>query len=188
MPKNIFSRSIILLLVMFTAGCQTTQNTEIRAYKQAKERVDQKIEGNAGNWQASPQAENTSTKPTRMMYILEVTKNLEDDPAYDSALEDVTKSLSAADSAYPVSPTRRKSDVSLSPKVNIPAIDDVDSKFSSSSSASEYTVEKDDTLQKISKKFYDSYSKWPKIYEANRSRIKNPDRLQPGTVLSIPAE
>ena len=57
---------------------------------------------------------------------------------------------------------------------------------SSSPSFQEYTVQKDDTLQKISKKFYDSYSKWPKIYEANRDVISDPDRIKPGIVLKIP--
>ena len=51
-----------------------------------------------------------------------------------------------------------------------------------------YTIEKDDTLQKISKKFYDSFSQWHRIYEANRAAIKNPDRLKPGTVITIPVE
>ncbi|MBN1869684.1 MAG: LysM peptidoglycan-binding domain-containing protein [Candidatus Omnitrophica bacterium] len=55
-------------------------------------------------------------------------------------------------------------------------------------SSSEYTVQKGDTLQKISKKFYDSYSKWPKIYEANKSVISDPDKIKPGIVLQIPMQ
>ena len=51
-----------------------------------------------------------------------------------------------------------------------------------------YTVDKDDTLQKIAKKFYDSYSKWTRIYEANKSVIPDPDRIKPGTVLQIPMD
>jgi nucleoid-associated protein YgaU len=50
----------------------------------------------------------------------------------------------------------------------------------------QYTVEKDDTLQKISKKFYGSYSKWTIIYDANRDVIKDPNFLKPGKVLKIP--
>ncbi|HBR14717.1 MAG TPA: hypothetical protein DD723_04120 [Candidatus Omnitrophica bacterium] len=53
-------------------------------------------------------------------------------------------------------------------------------------SSGEYTVEKDDTLQKISKKFYGTYSQWSKIYEANKERIENPDSIQPGIVIVIP--
>lgn len=51
-----------------------------------------------------------------------------------------------------------------------------------------YTVEKDDTLQKIARKFYGSYNKWPRIYEANKALIPNPDILRPGTVLEIPMD
>ena len=50
-----------------------------------------------------------------------------------------------------------------------------------------YTVQKDDTLQKISKKFYNSYGKWVRIYGANKEKIKNPNFVRPGTVLTIPA-
>jgi nucleoid-associated protein YgaU len=50
-----------------------------------------------------------------------------------------------------------------------------------------YTVQKDDTLQKISKKFFGTYSKWYKLYKANKDKIKNPNVLVPGTVLTIPA-
>jgi len=53
--------------------------------------------------------------------------------------------------------------------------------------AQTYTVQKDDTLQKISKKLFGSYGKWYKIYEANKEKIKNPNILKPGTVLTIPA-
>lgn len=50
----------------------------------------------------------------------------------------------------------------------------------------QYAVQKDDTLQKISKKLYGSYSKWTVIYDANRDVIKDPNFLKPGTMLTIP--
>jgi len=50
------------------------------------------------------------------------------------------------------------------------------------------TVEKNDTLQKISKKFYGSYSKWPKIYEVNKTKISDPDNIVAGTVLKVPVQ
>ncbi|MBI4707793.1 MAG: LysM peptidoglycan-binding domain-containing protein [Candidatus Omnitrophica bacterium] len=49
-----------------------------------------------------------------------------------------------------------------------------------------YTVQKNDTLQKISKKFYGTTRKWTKIYEANKEFLKSPDRVRPGQVLNIP--
>lgn len=50
----------------------------------------------------------------------------------------------------------------------------------------DYVVQKDDTLQKIAKKFYGSYSQWTKIYDANRDVIKDPNFLKQGVALKIP--
>ncbi|OQX88470.1 MAG: hypothetical protein B6D55_00070 [Candidatus Omnitrophica bacterium 4484_70.2] len=49
-----------------------------------------------------------------------------------------------------------------------------------------YTVEKNDTLQKISKKFYGTTKKWPLLYEENKDVIKNPDKIYPGLKIKIP--
>lgn len=50
-----------------------------------------------------------------------------------------------------------------------------------------YTVAKNDTLQKISKKFYGTTKKWMKIYQANKDVLRAPDKLYPGQVLNIPS-
>lgn len=49
-----------------------------------------------------------------------------------------------------------------------------------------YTVQKGDSLSKIAKAHYGDANQWRKIYEANKERIKNPDLIQPGWVLTIP--
>ena len=49
-----------------------------------------------------------------------------------------------------------------------------------------YTVQKGDTLSRIAKEHYGDANQWRKIYEANKERIKNPDLIQPGWVLTIP--
>lgn len=51
-----------------------------------------------------------------------------------------------------------------------------------------YTVEKNDTLQKISKKFYGTTKKWTKIYEANKDILKGPNKIYPGQTINIPVE
>jgi nucleoid-associated protein YgaU len=51
-----------------------------------------------------------------------------------------------------------------------------------------YTVQKGDSLSKIAKQFYGSTAAWRRIFDANRDRIKDPDVIQPGWTLSIPAE
>ena len=42
------------------------------------------------------------------------------------------------------------------------------------------------SLSKIAKHQYGDANKWHAIYEANRDKIKNPDLIHPGQVLSIP--
>lgn len=51
-----------------------------------------------------------------------------------------------------------------------------------------YTVVAGDSLSKIAKREYGDASKWPKIYDANRDQIKNPDLIHPGQVLNLPPE
>ena len=51
-----------------------------------------------------------------------------------------------------------------------------------------YTVQKGDTLQKISKKFYGTTKEWTKIYEANKDIIKGPNKIYPGQAINIPVE
>lgn len=49
-----------------------------------------------------------------------------------------------------------------------------------------YTVEKGDTLWAISQRFYGEGNQWPRIHEANRGLIEDPDVIQIGWVLAIP--
>ena len=50
-----------------------------------------------------------------------------------------------------------------------------------------YTVVKGDCLWNIAKKFYGNGSKYTVIYNANKDKIKNPNLIYPGQVLTIPA-
>jgi len=48
-------------------------------------------------------------------------------------------------------------------------------------------VEGTDTLSGIARLFYNDAGKWPKIYDANKAIIKNPNLLSSDMVLTIPA-
>lgn len=50
-----------------------------------------------------------------------------------------------------------------------------------------YTVVKGDTLSAIAKSQYGNASQYPKIFEANKPMLSNPDKIYPGQVLRIPA-
>ncbi|MEW5801680.1 MAG: LysM peptidoglycan-binding domain-containing protein [bacterium] len=49
-----------------------------------------------------------------------------------------------------------------------------------------YEVKPGDTLSKIAMNFYGNASDWPKIYEANKEQIDNPDLIKPGQKFRIP--
>ncbi len=51
---------------------------------------------------------------------------------------------------------------------------------------SRYTVKSGDTLEKISAKVYGDSSQWRRIYEANRDKLKSPNRIYAGQKLVIP--
>ena len=49
-----------------------------------------------------------------------------------------------------------------------------------------YTVKSGDTLGKIAKEFYGNAMEYPKIFEANKPMLSDPDKIYPGQVLRIP--
>jgi nucleoid-associated protein YgaU len=49
-----------------------------------------------------------------------------------------------------------------------------------------YVIEKGDTLSAIAKRFYGNANKYPRIFEANREVIKDPDLIFPGQKIRIP--
>jgi nucleoid-associated protein YgaU len=49
-----------------------------------------------------------------------------------------------------------------------------------------YTVQAGDSLSKISKQFYGNANEYMKIFEANRTRLSNPNEIRPGQQLIIP--
>jgi nucleoid-associated protein YgaU len=50
-----------------------------------------------------------------------------------------------------------------------------------------YVVKKGDSLSKIAKHIYGDAGAWRRIFEANRDQIQDPDLIQPGQKLTIPA-
>jgi nucleoid-associated protein YgaU len=49
-----------------------------------------------------------------------------------------------------------------------------------------YEVKSGDTLSKIAKHYYGDANKYPKIFEANKPMLKDPDEIYPGQRLRIP--
>jgi nucleoid-associated protein YgaU len=49
-----------------------------------------------------------------------------------------------------------------------------------------YTVQKGDTLSKISKEMYGNANDYMKIFDANKPMLTHPDKIYPGQMLRIP--
>ncbi len=158
-------------LVLLISGCS------VRTYTQVKDRVDQNIPGsavaNAGNFQAGNQGSPSPAerKKTRRTYVVEF-QTL-------PPIEEETNAPAPAvvPAPAPEAPPANYGYMQPPAPVVAPPVE---------TETVEYKVEKGDTLQKISKKYYDTYRKWNKVYEANKEKIKNPNSLKVGTVLTIP--
>ncbi len=77
------------------------------------------------------------------------------------------------------------------PKKPLPDFSSVQSGGTSTAPSGEspgrtYTVKKGDSLSKIAKQAYGDPLQWPKIHEANRDLIEDPDLIHPGQVLKLP--
>jgi len=57
---------------------------------------------------------------------------------------------------------------------------------SSTPAARTYTVQPGDSLSKISKQVYGNASMYMKIFEANKDKLDDPDKIRPGMDLRIP--
>lgn len=60
------------------------------------------------------------------------------------------------------------------------------STVASASASRTYTVRSGDTLSQIAQRVLGDKARWRDLYQANRDKLKNPDRLQAGLVLRIP--
>ena len=159
---------LLLGLVFMLSGCVA------RTYNLTQDRVDQHMtEGNRGYIMGSHPGTEKPKKTERTMRVFEFelgkSYKIEGDKP------------SAGSVSEPVAITEY-----------IPAVDDSPDfeaeAMPKSTAFQKYTVEKNDTLQKISQKFYGTTKKWTKIYEANKSTLKTPDRVYAGQVLNIPEE
>lgn len=167
-----------LILVLILSGCV------VRTYPLIKDRVDQDLAtGNRGFLSGQlPAGEVRERKKSRTTQVVEI--------EFGSPIKfERLKENPAARESVPM-PVQEKKIISgnrgyITESI-IPEIAEVQP--ASLGSFEEYKVQKNDTLQKISQKFYGTTKKWQRIYEFNRDVLKAPDKLYPGQSLNIPVE
>lgn len=186
MGKPNFKFCIVILIFAFCIlnflGCV------VRTYSVTKERVDQGLsEGNMGYLKGeAPYSEQAKErKNTRTMQVVETEffapirfekgpkKQVERKPLRASSDTEAW-----GNRGYIGGYQSKESAPVYLPKVT----------SSAAVSMQKYTVQKGDTLQKISQKFYGTSKKWHKIFKANEGVLKGPDKIYPGQVIDVPAQ
>ncbi|MCX5707412.1 MAG: LysM peptidoglycan-binding domain-containing protein [Candidatus Omnitrophica bacterium] len=164
MAKRRVHFAIILSLVFVFSGCV------VRTYSVQKQRADLDLNsGNRGFLAGKTDAPAIVAKPTRETKVVEI----EVFPLIKSLKKEKT----------PPAPKQIQLNEPPAPGISQPQ-----AAAFAAVSAQEYTVQENDTLQKIAQKFYGTMHKWNKIYEANKDKLKGPDKIKPGQVLKIPAD
>ena len=125
-------------------------------------------------------------KKTRKIFVVELTKSPQSDPT-EKIMMDEDSDMGGTD-AKGMSSMTKETTVRRT-ESTIPALEFSDEQFEDQAvEFKSYVVQKGDTLQKISNKFYNSYNKWPQIYDSNRDVIKDPNFLKPGITIKIPVK
>jgi len=95
---------------------------------------------------------------------------------------EVWNQIKAADSSYSDLTCDLTVDSSLAPAQTQAAA----AAANAPSSTRTYTVQAGDTLSKIAKQFYGNANDYNRIFEANRDKLENPDKIRVGQQLVIP--
>jgi nucleoid-associated protein YgaU len=77
-------------------------------------------------------------------------------------------------------------EITVIESAQVPRTQTAGASVSGGQSSRTYTVQAGDSLSKISKQFYGNANEYMKIFEANRTRLSNPNEIRPGQQLIIP--
>ncbi len=78
-------------------------------------------------------------------------------------------------------------DIRVKPGAQQPSGQSIPQPTPAKASIKTYTVKSGDTLSEIAKRELGSANKYMEIFNANRDQLNDPDKIQPGQVLKIPA-
>ncbi|MEW6101471.1 MAG: LysM peptidoglycan-binding domain-containing protein [Candidatus Omnitrophota bacterium] len=167
---------VLLALVFALSGCV------VRTYPVTKDRVDQDLAaGNRGYLmgQAPATTESPERKSSRTTRVVEIELH----PPFKFEKMPKTKT-----EPLPQMPEQQVTSEDDSLWGNRGLITQAQEPEIEGQGFERYTVQKGDTLQKISQRFYGTTRKWQKIYEANQDTLKSPNKVYPGQALNIPMD
>ena len=153
----------------------------VRTYPLTRDRIDQDLTtGNrgylSGSGPAPSEGERKTTRTTEVVEIeLRSPIKFEKSSKPNEAAPKEEVAATEGNRGYITETQSQTSEVSQ-PQLETPT------------SYEKYTVQKGDTLQKISMHFYGTSKRWKKIFNANKDLLKTPNKVRVGQVLNIPAE
>ncbi|MFA4842314.1 MAG: LysM peptidoglycan-binding domain-containing protein [Candidatus Omnitrophota bacterium] len=170
-----WSEVLIVILAVVLSGCV------VRSYPVVKDRIDQDLTaGNRGYLKGqSSVTEDAERKSVRTTHVVEV--EFKPWVTFEKASQGKAKEVAEAPSVETTEDSDLMGNRGFITQSEVP-------EAAESFNVEKYTVQKGDTLQKISKKFYGTTKKWMKVYEANKDALKAPDRIYPGQVINVPVE
>lgn len=167
--------------VMLTALAFILSGCVVRTYSLTRDRVDQDLtqqSGNRGYLMGSPSEETKDRPTTRTTQVVEI--ELHSPIKFDKKHRKNAGTLAAGTG---------ESVTSAPGGYEYVTVDQPGSDIASKAGPNEkYTVQKGDTLQKISMKYYGTTKRWMKLYKANQDKLSGPDKVRPGQVLDIPTD
>jgi nucleoid-associated protein YgaU len=113
------------------------------------------------------------------MHIQDGKLYLQGEAPSEQAKNEVWNQIKAADPTY--------ADITVDFTINPALATAQQSGAAASGGLQSYTVKSGDTLSKIAQQFYGDSGQYMKIFEANKDKLKNPDQIQAGQQLNIPA-
>lgn len=180
--ENLLICAVVLVFsfcVLNLTGCV------VRTYQMTKDRSDQDLySGNRGyvGGQKTEEIPAEGVKKTRTIQAVEIELHSPIKFERVPKKESIQKAQEGKNKDNQLWGNRGFITESISPEVDESIVK------SSPVKMEQYTVQKDDTLQKISQKFYGTTRKWSKIYEANKGILRGPDKIYSGQVINIPVE
>jgi nucleoid-associated protein YgaU len=113
-------------------------------------------------------------------------------PAPAAATATAKDKVAAAKSTTPAPSTTKEKVATAKPAAPAPekakASAEAKTAPAQTSKGEEYTVVGGDTLSRLAGKYYGDALKWPKIYEANKQSVKNPNYIYIGQKIMIPGD
>jgi len=143
----------------------------VRTYEIEKPRIDTEVEGNRGFLLGTPEDESKESRlgPNRKVSVVEI--------EFGSRKEQASSQEPSQEAAF------IEEDVTIDEAALVEelAAEEAEGAYTL------YTVKKNDTLQKISHKFYGTTRRWKFLYNHNKDVLKSPDKLYPGVKIKVPA-